>query len=234
MRDGKQLDGETLGCWVDIDSGLVKITTPGKYPFVAMGDSAKLKKGQWVLATGHPGGYKQGRPPVVRLGRVLDSGKTLVRSDCTLVGGDSGGPLFDMEGKVVGIHSRIMGNITANIHVPVDTYRETWDRLAKGEVCGTTIGAVGRPAQTAPYLGVMANADEANCKISDVTPGSPAEKAGFKVNDVIMKFGDKGIASFEELQKQVRSRKAGDSIAVQVRRGEETVTLNVTLGKRPE
>src|SRR5205807_1727365 len=96
--------------------------------------SADLKKGQWVITVGHPGGFRPDRSPPVRLGRVIESTKSLVRTDCTIVGGDSGGPLFDMTGKVVGIHSRIGAPLSANIHVPVDTYRDTWDRLVKGEV----------------------------------------------------------------------------------------------------
>src|SRR5207248_6192434 len=118
-------------------SGLIKITENGKkWPFAEMSDSAKLKKGQWCLSLGHPGGFRRGRAPVVRLGRVLKFDTTLIQTDCTLVGGDSGGPLFDMEGKVIGIHSRIGGAITANVHVPADTYTETWDRLVKGEALG--------------------------------------------------------------------------------------------------
>src|SRR5436309_2766730 len=70
------------------------------------------------------------------------------------VGGSSGGPLFDLDGKVIGIHSRIGGTISTNIHVPVDTYRDTWDRLAKSEVLGTRLG-VREPVETpSPYLGL--------------------------------------------------------------------------------
>src|SRR5207249_1980480 len=106
-------------------------------------------------------------------------------TDCTLVGGDSGGPLFDMQGRLIGIHSRISNSITANIHVPVDTYRDTWDRLAKAEVWGAGIG--GRASADAGYLGV--ECDDSNpkaCKITRVITGSPAEKAGLKVGDIVV------------------------------------------------
>jgi len=177
LRDGKVVEGKPLDVNNNIDSGLVKITTPGKYPFVSMGESGKLKKSQWVLATGHPGGWKDGRAPVVRLGRVIDNGKSAIRSDCTLVGGDSGGPLFDMQGQVIGIHSRIQGNITQNIHVPVDTYRDNWDHLA----------------MLKPYLGIQTDQDANDCKVVGLTGGSPAEKAGIKIDDIVMKFGDKNV-----------------------------------------
>lgn len=142
LPNGKTLKAKTLGRNSGIDSGMVKITQEGKYPFIELGNSAALKRGQWVLALGHPGGFRPNRTPVVRLGRVLFNNRALVRTDCTLVGGDSGGPLFDMNGKVVGIHSRIGGSsITENIHVPVDTYRATWDRLAKGDSWGGRLGS---------------------------------------------------------------------------------------------
>ena len=88
-----------------------------------------LNSSAWCIAIGHPGGYKLGRTPVVRVGRILDVGKAMIQTDCTLVGGDSGGPLFDMFGRVIGINSRIGPNINYNIHVPVDTYHDTWDKL---------------------------------------------------------------------------------------------------------
>lgn len=140
LPDGRQLKAKTLGRNGGLDSGMIKITDEGEWPYVEMGNSSALKRGQWVLAIGQPGGFRPNRTPVVRVGRVLVANPILIRTDCTLVGGDSGGPLFDMNGKVVGIHSRIGNNITENIHVPVDPYRKTWDRLAKGESWGGQIG----------------------------------------------------------------------------------------------
>src|SRR5438067_853762 len=84
-------------------------------------DSKDVKNGDWCVCVGHPGGYKEGRTPVVRVGRVLAHNDNHLQSDCTMVGGDSGGPLFDLDGKVIGINSRIGLTIASNIHVPVDT-----------------------------------------------------------------------------------------------------------------
>ncbi len=141
LPDGKILKGKTLGQFKSIDSGMAKISEGDNYPAVEMGDSAGLKPGQWVIAIGHPGGFRKNRTPVVRVGRVLVANAFLIRTDCVLVGGDSGGPLFDMQGRVVGIHSRIGGAaITENVHVPVNTFRETWDKLAAGESWGSGIG----------------------------------------------------------------------------------------------
>jgi serine protease Do len=225
--DGRKVKGKTLGRNGTIDSGLIKITDEGTWPFADMGKSGTLKPGDWCIATGQPGGYREGRTPVVRLGRVLGRSDTVVRTDCALVGGDSGGPLFDIQGKVIGIHSRIGSDITANLHVPVDTYRATWERLAKGEAWG------GRLAQgPEPYLGVERDPNAKDCKLLRIVPGSAAEKAELKQNDVVTRFGDTPIGSFEDLVAQVARCKPGDTVTLEVRRGDETITVRVQLGRR--
>jgi serine protease Do len=229
MPDGKRVKGKSLGSNRGIDSGLIQITDKGDWPFVEMGKSADLKKGQWVISTGHPGGFRPGRTPVVRLGRVLQSTPTLVRTDCTLVGGDSGGPLFDMDGKVIGIHSRIAGRITDNIHVPVDTYRETWDRLVKSEVWG---GFVGFPTANTPYLGVEIDPEANGCKISKIVEKTPADKAGLKVGDVILSFDGQKVAGADELAPAIRKKKIGDKVTLEVQRDKEKLKVEITLGKR--
>src|SRR4029077_2949105 len=158
--DGTKLKGKSLGANNSIDSGLVKITKEGKYPFAEMGVSKDVKDGAWCVCIGHPGGYKEGRSPPVRLGRILSHNDNHLTSDCTMVGGDSGGPLFDMDGKVIGINSRIGMTINSNIHVPVDTYRETWDRLAKGEVWGGI--RFGNPN----YMGFKLDSDKNDCTVT--------------------------------------------------------------------
>jgi len=232
LADGRRLKGKTLGVNRSIDSGLIKITDKGKWPYCEMGKSADLKKGDWCLAVGHPTGYKEGRSPVVRLGRVLDHGAVLIRTDCALVGGDSGGPLFDMQGRVIGIHSRIAGPLTANIHVPVDTYRDTWDRLAKSEAWGG--GMFGVPARKdEPYLGVKGDPEADGCKITEVLPGSPAEKAGLQVDDVVVRFAGQKVADFESLRNRVLRSKPGQRLTLEIQRGEQMRNVEVVVGKRP-
>jgi len=230
LHDGKRIKGKSLGNNRLIDSGMIKITTEGKWPFVDMGSSADLKKGEWVITAGHPGGYKPGRSPVVRLGRVLTRTSSLVQTDCTLVGGDSGGPLFDMQGKVVGIHSRIGGTITSNIHVPVDTYRDNWDKLTKGD---TSLGSFfSSRAEGAPFMGVQLDTEATECKISSVLPDSPAEKAGLKADDVVVGFEGAKIASVEDLSTQIQKKKPGDKVKLKVLRDKKTLDLELVLGKK--
>ena len=231
MPDGKILKGKTLGYNKTIDSGLVKITTPGKYPFVGIGESGKLQTGQWCLTLGHPGGFKKGRSPVLRLGRILASNKNLIRSDCALVGGDSGGPLFDLAGRVIGIHSRISAGITENIHVPVDTYPETWDRLTASEEWGGMFDFGGRRRSQA-VLGVSFSGDNTDLKIIDFTKGSPAEEAGVQVGDVITAIDGKKLKVRSELQDYLAQKKPGDVVKLTVDREGEKETFALKLVKR--
>ena len=149
----------------------------------------------------------------------------MIRSDCTLVGGDSGGPLFDMEGKVIGIHSRIGQPITANLHVPVNTYRDTWDLLVKSETLG------GRRGNTA-YMGVRFTRDSDSLQIAEVYEKTPAEKAGLKVGDLIVAIDGKKLADRDEMASFMETKKPGDEVTVDVKRDKESVTLKLTLGKR--
>jgi serine protease Do len=229
LPDGTRLRGITLGANRAIDSGLIKITDKGKWPFIEMGSSKDVKRGEWCITIGHPGGFKAGRSPVVRVGRVLDQSDTFIRTSCALVGGDSGGPLFDLNGKVIGIHSRIGHLITANIHVPIDTYRESWERLARGDTWGGRIGGKGEePA----WLGVEFDVSAPECRLLHISPGSPAEKAGLQQNDVVIRFGKRKIETSDDLINQVARRSPGDEVTLEVQRGEQSLSLRVVLGKR--
>jgi serine protease Do len=225
LQDGRKVRGITLGANREIDSGLIKITEAGDWFHVHMAPSGEVAKGQWCLSLGHPGGVRQGRPPVVRLGRVLAHADSAIRTDCTLVGGDSGGPLFDMYGRVIGIHSRIGTPITANIHVPVATYRDTWERLARSDYWGDE--------SDAPYIGIKVEDSSKVCRVVEVDAGSPAERAGLRSNDVIVAFAGKAIASIAELGTMLDGRRPDQEVDVLVRRGEATMTVTLRLGRRP-
>lgn len=228
LPDGKRLNAKSLGANRGIDAGMIKITDEGKWPFVEMGDSSKLQKGQWAVAIGHPGGYFPGRSPVLRLGRIQNANDNLIQTDCTLVGGDSGGPLFDLDGKVIGIHSRIGPNIAYNVHVPVTTYRETWDRLAKGESWGgNRIGNI--PVKPSNEFGAKYKLTGGVLSILEIKPGSLAEKAGLKAKDLILTVDGKTVASKDDIEKIVKKKKSGDELAIEVDRGIEKLKLKIII-----
>lgn len=231
LPDGSEIKGKTLGINYRIDSGLMKITDEGNWPYVDMGDSSELKQGQWVMAVGHPGGYEEGRRPVIRVGRVISENNRSIRTDCALVGGDSGGPLFDMSGTVIGINSRIGSDLTSNIHVPVNTYSETWDRLANSEEWGSVANALSNLER--PYIGVTRDADSESAKVAEVTEGGPAAEAGVKPGDTIISFDGRRITSFQSLIYSVQAKQPGDEVEMIVEREGEEVTLQLKVGKRP-
>lgn len=225
FADETRKRGKTLGSNKKVDGGMMMIETDkeGLTP-VELGDSEKLKPGQWVVALGHPGGYDPKRKPVLRLGRVLSVSRSTIVTDCTLVGGDSGGPLFDMDGKLIGIHSRIGGSISSNMHVPVNTYTDSWERLASSQEWGDGEGG--------PSIGVRGARNVDNAKIDSVHPGSPAEQAGIKGGDVIVEFAGKPVKNFADLSAAVEKTEPGDEVALKVQRGEETIELKMTIGRK--
>jgi serine protease Do len=235
LADGKIVKGKTLGQNTAIDSGMVKITTPGKYPYVDMGQSKGLQKGQWTVAVGHPRGYIPERSPVVRVGRVIFSSNDVIRTDNALVGGDSGGPLFDTEGNVIGIHSRINLTMESNFHVPVETYRQTWDRLAKGESWGGGPFGIRLPPGNSKtgYMGVEFNGETDDLVITGVRKGQPAEQAGIQANDVIYDIDGTKLKVRSDLMAFMSKKKAGETIQVTVIRDGEKKTFSLKLIERP-
>jgi len=226
LPDGRRVKGKTLGTYRTLDAGLMKIAEDGPWPHAEMAKSGGIDVGGWCVVTGHPGGFQEGRKPVVRIGRVILKDKFAITTDCTLVGGDSGGPLFDMSGEVIGINSRIGSFLTANMHVPIAAYHDAWDRLVKGDAWGHFPG-------TGPRIGVQGDPDSDVAKVAAVVPNAPAKKAGIKPGDVIVRYGDKPITDFSSLQMCVNDSQPGDKVTVEVLRGDKKVKLELVVGKSP-
>ncbi len=155
FSDGRRVPAIALGADRSRDAGMAKITEKGKYPFCEMGKSGTLKPGDWCLAMGHPGGIQEGRTPPLRLGRILFAGKgtslhDCLASDATIISGDSGGPLFDLDGRVLGIHSSISMMFTQNNHVPIDVYQEVWKDLLAGKQTGQLASEQAGPGKLPP------------------------------------------------------------------------------------
>lgn len=240
---GQTATARLLGYNLNVDAAMLKLEGAGPWPFVELGEQASLKKGDWVVCLGHSGGYELGRKPPVRTGRVLDFRDEMVVTDAVLIGGDSGGPLFDTDGRLIGIHSSIGEVIAENRHVSIDLYRRDWDRLARGDRWGqlpdlpgdidkhlSPDGQQAEPRQTQrAKLGVKVDQTAPKAVVSEVTPGSPAERIGLKRGDVIESFGGAKVESGNQLIDLVRQRHVGESVRLQVRRGQSLFQLEVIL-----
>jgi len=240
FTDGSRATGKTLGHNVRQDAGMVKITDEppppegggeGGWPFVELAEDDTLVHDAYVIALGHPGGYESERPYVARLGRVKSLGWGGITSSCTLIGGDSGGPLFDLDGKLVGIHSRIGLSTEQNVHVPVRVFREGWDRMKANEVWNRWR----LPANPdAPFLGVAGRNVRRGVEVVSVVPGSAAEEAGLRVNDVITAIDGRPIETQAQLVERVGGLKVGQTVRLVILRDDRPQTLEATITKRSD
>lgn len=220
FADGSTAMAETLGVDKERDAGILKLTEEVEFQFSPMATADDYKLGDWCVATGHPGGFRLGRPPTVRLGRVIEVKDSFIRSDCTLVGGDSGGPLFSLDGKVIGINSRIGPATSLNYHVPVAIYSSDWEGLTK-----------------LAFLGVKGSGDPRleECLLTEVPEKDnyPAFHAGLRAGDIVKKIDDTDISNFNDLTATVIKYRPGNKIKVTVERDGKTLQFDVTLAIRP-
>ena len=224
--NGRTARGRTLGTNHEEDAGLMRITEPGKWPFANVGDLKESRLGDWVVAMGHPGGFDLQRSKVARIGRLIALDSDMLQSDSTLVGGDSGGPLFDMHGRVVGIHSRISDSTSANFHVSIACYARDWERLFKAESWGDE-----RPPAR-PYVGARGTPRAEGYLIDRVDDNSPAAKAGLKVGDVVIQLNGVRLKDDSTFGDFVSNAKQGYSMALRVRREGQEHELKVVVGAR--
>jgi serine protease Do len=236
LHDGRRVEGVSMGVNRDTDAGLVRILKTRDennqpWPHAALpAVGERVKTGQWCIAGGHPGGWVSDRPAVIRVGRILAVTDSTVVSDCSLIGGDSGGPLFDLQGKLIGIHSRIGIDVDDNMHVPMNVYMESWDRLANSEAWGVLPGF-------RPIIGVTADRQsdtKSECIIGTVAPRGPAAKAGIVPGDRIVRFHNAEITNFDRLKEEVDAMVPGERVNVEVLRDGKKVNLKLIIGVSDE
>lgn len=228
LPDGRQLIGKTLGVNHEIDAGMVQIENPpADLPFLPVATEMP-KVGEWVITTGQPGGIEDDRSPPLRLGRVLGSGEDWICSDCTLVGGDSGGPLINLRGEVLAVHSSIGPEIVHNFHIPVVEIQKGWKRLLAGEVWGDNLEEV-VSWEMRPFMGISGQTKAGQCLIDRVFSGLPADEAGVLTGDIIQRIDGVPISSFEEVSKKVMQSRPGQKLRLTIERDGETRTIEVVL-----
>lgn len=232
FEDGKKVKAESLGLVSDTDCAMARITEPGTWPHVEVDRADGSRLGDWVYSLGHSGGFDKARGVVVRLGRLVQVKDDTLQSDCSLIGGDSGGPLFDLAGRLIGIHSRVGQRAQENMHVPIREFIEHWEGMLGSEFIGDGPFAK-RPEKGKGFLGIgTVGRAEGGLTVDKVGRESPAEKAGLKPGDVLLRMDGVELASKEQLQELLKEKAPDDRVALELLRSGKVETLTLRLGER--
>ena len=231
-EDGTRLKAVTLGLVADTDAAMMRITEKGTYPFVEIDRDDSTRLGDWVFALGHSGGFDKERGSVVRLGRLVRMADSTFQSDCMLIGGDSGGPLFDLNGRLIGIHSRVGNQLQVNMHVPMSEFVSNWKALGESEFIGEGPFAK-KPVKGSGFLGLATDArPEGGLRVTKVGEKTPAQEAGLKEGDVLLKLNDTALETREQFQGLLKEMSAGDELKLDLERDGKNETLTLNLGER--
>ena len=239
LYDDTSFEAKVVGKDPKTDVALLKIDPKKtKLTAVKFGDSNDLRVGDWVMAIGNPFGFGG----TVTAGIVSARGRNLsgsyddyIQTDASINRGNSGGPLFDMKGNVVGINTAIFSQsggsvgigfaVSSNLAKQVTDQLKQYGRTKRGWL-GVLIQEISQ--EIADSLGMKS---AKGALVSSATEGGPAEKAGVKTGDVILKFNDIEIGSMKELPKVVAGTPVGKSVPLVILRNGKEIVLNVTLGE---
>ncbi|WP_167752854.1 DegQ family serine endoprotease [Pusillimonas caeni] len=238
MTDGKEHTAEVIGTDPRTDIALIKIDVKGLSP-LPIGDSKQLKKGQWVLAIGSPFGLDSTVTAgiVSAINRETGDYLPFIQTDVAVNPGNSGGPLINLAGEVVGINSQIIsqsgGFMGISLAIPIDEVMRVVEQLKEhGKVTrgriGVQIGQVSPDVAKAIGLG-----DARGAMVSNVEPGGPAADAGVSSGDVITKFDGRDIKHWTDLPRIVGETKPGTRADIEVWRKGKNQTLKVKVGEMP-
>jgi serine protease Do len=232
--DGEQVPGKVLGANYSKDIAMVQILGKGPWPYAERGASKPLAAGDWVVAMGHSAGFDAARTPPVRFGRVVSKGPgNFLTTDCTLIGGDSGGPLFDLDGKIIGINSSIGVSLTNNNHAGVDGFKEDWDRIKSGEAWGRlSMNPLANPEMPVLGIGFGISRGVKGVPVEELVPKSPAAAAGVRVGDVIQTLDNRSIPDANKLLQVLAKRQPGDKVKLGLLRDRKIIETTVVLASR--
>ncbi|MGB2402711.1 MAG: S1C family serine protease [Akkermansiaceae bacterium] len=231
LNDGSEHKAVSMGLHSETDAAMLRIEGDGLFAFVEINKVNDYKLGHWVFALGHSGGFDLNRGPVVRLGRITMDNNSTLHTDCKVIGGDSGGPLFDMSGQLIGIHSRVQASVEQNMHVPMREYLKHWDALKANEFLGNGPYAKLK-LKGSGFLGVGLSDTENGLIVDELLEKGPAAEAGLQVGDMVLKFDGHKIADKEGLQELLKEKAGGDKVELLVLRDEQEHAIIVKLGEK--
>lgn len=237
MADGKEYKGKVVGRDPKTDLALTKIDGASDLEALKLGDSDKLRVGNWVVAIGSPFGLDQTVTAgiVSAKGRAIGSGPydDYIQTDASINPGNSGGPLLNTSGEVVGINTAIYsqngGNVGIGFAIPINMVKEIATQLKeKGHVTRGWLGTVVQKItpELAKSFGLK---EESGALVSQVAKGGPADKAGIETGDVIVEFDGKKIADSSDLARTVAATPAGKVVTVKFMRKGDVLDRQVTI-----
>ena len=227
LLDGREVVAESLGLNRFSDAGLAKIKEPGPWPFVPMAPPANRRAGEWCFALGHPSGFDADRGAVLRVGRLIGSHALVMRTDCHLIGGDSGGPLFNLKGEVIGIHSRVSDDIDDNYHAPIEAFHRHWSLFLAYEKIQINRNDEGG------FLGVRTEISRDGAFVKEVVAETPASMSDLLADDVITTVAGVEVYDPNELGWALERHDPGTTVKIGILRKGRPMVLPVKLGRRP-
>jgi serine protease Do len=241
LTDKRELKAKLIGSDRRTDVAVIKIDATG-LPAVKVGDTTKLKVGEWVLAIGSPYGFEN----TVTAGIVSAKGRSLpqenfvpfIQTDVAINPGNSGGPLFNLRGEVIGVNSQIYsrtgGYMGLSFAIPIDVAMDieqqlrTSGRISRGRI-GVVIQEVSK--ELADSFGLP---KPNGALVNQVEKGGPADKAGVEAGDIILKYDGRPVVSSSDLPRMVGGTKPGTHTQLQVWRKGSAKDLNVAVGELPD
>lgn len=241
LNDGTKFTAQVLGRDDKSDLALLKVDAGRPLPFVDLGDSAGTRVGDWVLAVGNPFGLggSVNAGIVSARGRDINTGPydDYIQIDAPINRGNSGGPLFDAYGRVIGVNTAIYsptgGNVGIGFAIPAETVRGVVAQLREhGRVERGWLGVQIQPVteELASALGLQGTN---GVLVADVLPDGPAAGTELKAGDVILQAGGQPMNDYKDLPKLIAATQAGTVMKLDLVRDGKPVTVSVTIGRMP-
>lgn len=241
LNDRREIDAKVVGSDERTDVALLKVEG-NNYPSLGIGNVDQLKVGQPVLAIGSPFGFdysaSAGIVSAKSRNMMGETSVPFIQTDVALNPGNSGGPLFNQQGQVVGVNSRIFsgtgGYMGLSFSIPIDVAMDVVDQLKKnGKVTRSFLGIMLQDIDRNLAEAYKLDKPEGSL-ITQVTPDSPAAKAGFRAGDVIMKYNGTPISRTGELLNYLNRTQPGQSVQLEVLRDDKPKVITATLATAPD
>ena len=239
FQDETKLKAELIGNDPKVDLALLKVKSDKKLQFIKFGDSSKSKVGDWVLAIGNPfglggtvtAGIISAKSRDIRMGQY----DSFIQTDASINRGNSGGPMFNIDGEVIGINTAIFspsgGSVGIGFAIPSEMAIPVIDQLKKfGKTKRGWLGVRIQPV-TDDIAEAYGLSEPKGALVASVTSNSPSSKSGIKPGDIILEFDGKEISKSRDLPRFVASTKVGKKVQVVVWRSNKSRSFNVILGE---